>query len=155
MWWWRQGDNTVLKSCTQISPELCKMKEEANPVWWGINDSASTSLQQGEPQIPDKVLNCPDLSVNEIADSFPSPVSYTTFVWSLWKYCQTRNQATLRDVEELRFLLYFILCQHPRWGSTQNSEPSSEITGFLKSHAEDQVANRWVHTGVRDPQLFR
>jgi hypothetical protein len=26
----------------------------------------------------------------------------------LWKYCQTRNQVTLREVGELRFLFYFM-----------------------------------------------
>jgi hypothetical protein len=38
---------------------------------------------------------------------------------------------------------------------------SSEITGFLKGSAGDQItenildANRWAHTGVRDLELFR
>jgi hypothetical protein len=39
--------------------------------------------------------------------------------------------------------------------------PRNEITGLLKGRARDQVignmlvANRWAHSGVRDPWLFR
>jgi hypothetical protein len=77
----------------------------------------------------------------------------------LWTYCQTRNQATLREVEEPDF---FIL--HWRYLMSLYSKfwaPRSEITGFLKGSGGDWVtgsmlvANRWAHTGVRDPRLFK
>jgi hypothetical protein len=88
-----------------------------------------------------------------------TPVEST---WLLWKYCQTRNQVALREVGELGFSFYFILLW--RFQMSLYSKfcvPSSEITGFIKGSTGDQitgnvlVANRWTHTGVRDPRLFR
>jgi hypothetical protein len=87
---------------------------------------------------------------------------HSTFNILLWKYCQMRNQVTLREVGELGFLFYFILC----WQSQMSSyskfwAPSGEITGFLKGSVRDLVtgnmlvASRWAHTGVRDLGLFR
>jgi hypothetical protein len=64
---------------------------------------------------------------------------------------------TLRKVGELGFLFYFTLCRMSQMSSYSKFwTSSSEITGFLKGSAGDQVtgnvlvANRWVHTGVRD-----
>jgi hypothetical protein len=48
-----------------------------------------------------------------------------------WKYGQTSNQVTLREVGELGFLLYFIDTGGPQmsWYS-KFWTPRSEITGF-------------------------
>jgi hypothetical protein len=73
----------------------------------------------------------------------------------LWKYCQTRSQATLREVGELRFLKNFTPVV-PMSSYLKFFIPSSKITGFLKGSAGDWitgnllVANRWTHTGDRD-----
>jgi hypothetical protein len=122
-----------------------------------------------------------DLEYHQVAIAWFSPESLTTAVQSghwlvaqgarmvgillgppemLWKYCQRRNQVTLREVEELGFLFYFTPVVSDDL-VLKILGPCSEITGFLKGSAEDQVTgnvqvtNRWAHTGVKDLRLFR
>jgi hypothetical protein len=61
----------------------------------------------------------------------------------LWKYCQTRNQPIIREVENSDF----ILC----WWSQMNSHskfwaPINEFTGFLKDSAGHQVIRNVLET---------
>jgi hypothetical protein len=54
----------------------------------------------------------------------------------LWKYCQTRNQVTLREVENSEFIL--------RWQSQMSSHSkfwalNNEFMGYLKGSPGHQV----------------
>jgi hypothetical protein len=55
----------------------------------------------------------------------------------LWKYCQTRNQATLREVENSDFILH----QQSKMSSHSKFwAPNNEFMGFLKGSVGNQVA---------------
>jgi hypothetical protein len=69
----------------------------------------------------------------------------------LRKYYQMRNQATLGELEELRFTL----CQQFQMSSHSKFwVPNREFTGFLKSRARHQVTGnmllitRWASVGL-------
>jgi hypothetical protein len=54
----------------------------------------------------------------------------------LWKYCQTRNQAALREVENSDFILH-------QWSQMSSHSkfwaPNNKFMGFLKGNAGHQV----------------
>jgi hypothetical protein len=67
----------------------------------------------------------------------PPELAYTIgWLPVLWKYCQKRNQATLREVEHLDFILFgwSQMSSHSKFWALNN-----EFTGFLKGSAGHQV----------------
>jgi hypothetical protein len=77
---------------------------------------------------------------------------------TLWKYCQTRNQVTLREVGELRYFLFMLVV--PDELVLKILGPQQWNHKILKGQCRGSgyrnmlIANRWAHTGVRDLGLF-
>jgi hypothetical protein len=69
----------------------------------------------------------------------------------LWKYCQTRNQATEKWRTQILFYAEGTRWAYNRW------TPFNEFTGFLKHGAGHQVTrnvlvvNRWASAGLETP----